>query len=174
MLFIAIDDLNHWVGHLGRNPQTRTPNIDRFATTGVTFTRSYCTAPACNPSRASLMSGAAAQHDGLLSQRAELAARNQRRQAAQHRTSSKPAIASTAPARSITARPTAAAIGPTISPAESAAEDSDDKDEGVGGLKFGPLALQATRICPTTASSATASKKLKEKSDKPFFLAVGW
>jgi hypothetical protein len=30
VLFIAIDDLNHWVGHLGRNPQTRTPNIDRL------------------------------------------------------------------------------------------------------------------------------------------------
>src|SRR6476659_6422660 len=57
VLFIAIDDLNHWVGHLGRNPQTRTPNIDRFAKSGVPFTRAYCTAPACNPSRASLMSG---------------------------------------------------------------------------------------------------------------------
>ena len=21
VLFIAVDDLNHWVGHLGRNPQ---------------------------------------------------------------------------------------------------------------------------------------------------------
>src|SRR4051812_41972553 len=57
VLFIAIDDLNHWVGHLGRNPQTKTPNIDRFAKMGVTFTKAYCTAPSCNPSRASLMSG---------------------------------------------------------------------------------------------------------------------
>src|SRR5687767_15801971 len=57
VLFIAIDDLNHWVGHLGRNSQTKTPNIDRLAARGVTFTRAYCTAPACNPSRASLMSG---------------------------------------------------------------------------------------------------------------------
>jgi arylsulfatase A-like enzyme len=57
VLFIAIDDLNHWVGHLGRNPQTRMPNIDRLASSGVTFTRAYCMAPACNPSRASLMSG---------------------------------------------------------------------------------------------------------------------
>src|SRR5262245_31884401 len=57
VLFIAIDDLNHWVGHLGRNPQTRTPNIDRFAKSGVAFSKAYCTAPACNPSRASLMSG---------------------------------------------------------------------------------------------------------------------
>lgn len=57
ILFIAIDDLNHWVGHLGRHPQANTPSIDRLAAEGVSFTRSYCTAPACNPSRASLMSG---------------------------------------------------------------------------------------------------------------------
>ena len=31
VLFIAVDDLNHWVGHLGRNKQTKTPNIDRLA-----------------------------------------------------------------------------------------------------------------------------------------------
>jgi arylsulfatase A-like enzyme len=57
VLFIAVDDLNHWVGYLGRNPQTITPNIDRLARRGVRFTRSYCAAPVCNPSRAALMSG---------------------------------------------------------------------------------------------------------------------
>ncbi|HEY2252473.1 MAG TPA: sulfatase [Planctomycetaceae bacterium] len=57
VLFIAVDDLNHWVGHLGRNRQTKTPNIDRLAARGVTFTHAYCAAPVCNPSRAALMSG---------------------------------------------------------------------------------------------------------------------
>src|SRR3954468_10094721 len=57
VLFIAIDDLNHWVGHLGRNHQTKTPNIDRLAGEGITFTHAYCTAPACNSSRASLIAG---------------------------------------------------------------------------------------------------------------------
>jgi arylsulfatase A-like enzyme len=57
VLFIAVDDLNHWVGYLGRNPQTITPNLDRLAKRGVRFTRSYCAAPVCNPSRAALMSG---------------------------------------------------------------------------------------------------------------------
>jgi arylsulfatase A-like enzyme len=57
VLFIAVDDLNHWVGYLGRNKQTRTPNIDRLAQRGVRFTHSYCAAPVCNPSRTSLMSG---------------------------------------------------------------------------------------------------------------------
>jgi arylsulfatase A-like enzyme len=57
VLFIAVDDLNHWVGHLGRNPQAKTPNIDRLAKMGVTFTHAYCAAPVCNPSRAALLSG---------------------------------------------------------------------------------------------------------------------
>src|SRR5437773_1756410 len=57
VLFIAIDDSNAWVGYLGRNPQTKTPNIDRLAARGVWFTHSYCAAPVCNPSRAALMSG---------------------------------------------------------------------------------------------------------------------
>lgn len=31
VLFIAVDDLNDWVGALGGHPQARTPNIDRLA-----------------------------------------------------------------------------------------------------------------------------------------------
>ena len=57
VLFIMADDLNHWVGYLGRNKQTITPNIDRLAASGMSFTRSYCAAPVCNPSRAALFSG---------------------------------------------------------------------------------------------------------------------
>ncbi len=57
VLFIAVDDLNHWVGHLGRNPRTKTPHIDRLARMGVTFTQAYCAAPICNPSRTALLSG---------------------------------------------------------------------------------------------------------------------
>jgi arylsulfatase A-like enzyme len=57
VLFIAVDDLNHWVTHLKRNPQARTPNIDRLARMGMTFTKAYCVAPSCEPSRAALMSG---------------------------------------------------------------------------------------------------------------------
>jgi iduronate 2-sulfatase len=57
VLLIAVDDLNHWVGHLGRNKQVITPNIDRLAARGVTFTNAYAAAPVCNPSRAALLSG---------------------------------------------------------------------------------------------------------------------
>ena len=57
VLFIAVDDLNDWVTYLGGHPQTKTPNIDRLVARGTAFTNSHCAAPACNPSRAALMSG---------------------------------------------------------------------------------------------------------------------
>ena len=55
VLFIAIDDLNDWVGCLGGHPQVRTPNIDRLARRGVLFSNAHCQAPICNPSRVSLL-----------------------------------------------------------------------------------------------------------------------
>ncbi len=57
VLFIAVDDLNHWVSHLGRNSQAKTPNIDRLAAMGTTFTNAHTAVPACEPSRCALMSG---------------------------------------------------------------------------------------------------------------------
>jgi len=57
VLFIAIDDLNDWIGALGGHRQSVTPNIDRLAARGMLFTNAHCAAPACNPSRAALMTG---------------------------------------------------------------------------------------------------------------------
>jgi len=57
VLFIAVDDLNDWIGALSGHPQSVTPHIDRLAARGMLFTRCYCAAPACNPSRAALMTG---------------------------------------------------------------------------------------------------------------------
>ena len=41
VLFIAIDDLNDWVGVLEGHPQAITPNIDRLAERGVLFTNAH-------------------------------------------------------------------------------------------------------------------------------------
>ena len=57
VLFLALDDLNDWIGVLGGHPQAKTPNIDRLARSGVLFKHAYCAAPACNPSRTALMTG---------------------------------------------------------------------------------------------------------------------
>ena len=65
VLFIAIDDLNDWIGCLGGHPQARTPNLDRLAASGVLFTNAHCPAPACNPSRTAIFTGRSPHRSGL-------------------------------------------------------------------------------------------------------------
>ena len=57
VLFIAIDDMNDWVGFLEGHPQVQTPNMDRLAKRGVVFSNAHCAAPLCGPSRAAVFSG---------------------------------------------------------------------------------------------------------------------
>ena len=75
VLLIAVDDLKpigsvfaedpgNFLQHVYPNKALRTevanrmtPNIQRLADQGVTFMNAYCAAPACNPSRAALMTG---------------------------------------------------------------------------------------------------------------------
>ncbi len=65
VLFIAVDDLNDWTTFLGGYPGVNTPNLDRLARRGTFFTRTYCSAPACNPSRASLLCGVRPSTSGV-------------------------------------------------------------------------------------------------------------
>lgn len=57
VLFIAIDDQNDWIGHLGGHEMAKTPNLDKLAARGTTFTNAHCNMPLCNPSRTSLLLG---------------------------------------------------------------------------------------------------------------------
>lgn len=67
VLFIAVDDLNDWIGCMRGHPQALTPNLDRLAARGVLFANAHCTAPACNPSRAAVFSGQMPQVTGVWS-----------------------------------------------------------------------------------------------------------
>lgn len=44
VLFIAIDDLNDWIGCLGGHPQAHTPHYDWLAKRGVLCTNAHCAA----------------------------------------------------------------------------------------------------------------------------------
>ena len=65
VLFIAVDDLNDWIGCMGGHPQTKTPNLDRLAKSGVLFKNAYCPAASCNPSRTAIFSGLPPHRSGL-------------------------------------------------------------------------------------------------------------
>ncbi|MEP4095826.1 sulfatase-like hydrolase/transferase [Reichenbachiella sp.] len=56
VLFIAVDDLKPLIGAYG-DGYAITPNIDRLAAMGTTFTNAHCQQAVCAPSRASLLTG---------------------------------------------------------------------------------------------------------------------
>lgn len=173
VLFIAIDDLNHWVGHLGVHPQTKTPNIDRLAAGGISFSQAYCTAPACNPSRASLMSGLRPSTTGcyLNSQNwrpgiSEGKLLNTHFLKAGYRVYGAGKIyhGSYGAGGEWTDYLTGAGGALRLEPSA--------KDDGVGGIKFGPLANSDEEM-PDYRVVSYGLEKLQEKSDKPLFLAIG-
>jgi len=57
VLFIISDDLTATALSSYENKVCRTPNIDKLASEGTRYTKSYCQYPVCGPSRASLMFG---------------------------------------------------------------------------------------------------------------------
>ena len=56
ILLIIADDLRPQLGHLGFDTAC-TPNLDNLAAESTVFTRAYCQAPQCNPSRSSFLTG---------------------------------------------------------------------------------------------------------------------
>lgn len=57
VLFIAIDDMNDWTTLFDESNPIQTPNLQRLAARGCFFSKAYCAAPGCNPSRTALLTG---------------------------------------------------------------------------------------------------------------------
>ncbi len=72
VLFISVDDLNDWIGCMGGHPQSKTPNIDRLAASGTLFSNAHCPAPACNPSRTAIMTGISPAKSGVYDNRQKM------------------------------------------------------------------------------------------------------
>lgn len=57
VLFITVDDLNDWISPLEGHPNMVTPNMQRLKERGVIFSNTYCQAPISGPSRTSFLTG---------------------------------------------------------------------------------------------------------------------
>lgn len=75
VLFIAIDDLNDWIGGLRGHVQAKTPNIDRLMQKSHNFVNAHCAVPVCGPSRNAILSGMAPTTTGWYTNR-ELGLKN--------------------------------------------------------------------------------------------------
>lgn len=173
VLFIAVDDLRDWVGYFGHNPQAKTPNYDRLARMGTSFTRAYCASPVCNPSRTALMSGLRASTTGVYENNVDF----------------RPIVP---PAKMLTSAFRDAGYfvhgsGKIYHEAYRRRDEWDDyldkerrdprpaagQSEGVGGIKFAPLDCRDDQLSDWgIADYGIAS--LQRKHDQPFFLAVGF
>lgn len=170
VLFIAVDDLNDWVGFLDGNSQTITPNLDRLAGRGLKFTHAYCTAPLCNPSRASLMSGLRPSTTGVYTNNNDW----------------RPVIDDALPLTTTFRKAGyhVAGAGKIYHEAFARRSEWDDYlptpgkdpeptgDTGVGGIKFAPLDCKDEDLREWKVVNY-AIEKLEKKQDKPLFLAVG-
>ncbi|MEM9187437.1 MAG: sulfatase [Planctomycetota bacterium] len=176
VLFIAVDDLNDWVGCLGGHPQAQTPNIDRLAARGVNFTNAHCQAPICNPSRTCLMTGRLPSTTGVYYL--------------------KPLPRDCASTRDLVTLPQHfAANGYWTMAAGKLFHQADgpEFDEHAGGFGgFGPrpkkplsaghthplwdwgVFPKSDRQMPDAKIAAWATRKLRQDHDQPFFLAVGF
>lgn len=170
VLFIAVDDLRDWVGYLGANPQTKTPNIDRLAARGVYFTRSYCAAPVCNGSRAALMSGLRPSTTGVYSNGEDwrtVVPEDQPLSAAFRRAGYFVAGAGKIYHGGFDRR---SEFDDYYSGRHSDPQPSGDT--GVGGIKFAPLDCQDADLHDWHITSYCI-EQLGKQHDKPFFLACG-
>ena len=66
VLFITTDQ-QHYMAMGYRNPEVRTPNLDRLVEQGTTFHRAYTVNPTCTPTRASWLTGTYPSQHGAYS-----------------------------------------------------------------------------------------------------------
>jgi arylsulfatase A-like enzyme len=174
VLFIAVDDLNDWVGCLGGHPQAKTPNIDALAARGVNFTRAYCASPVCNPSRTALMLGLRSSTTGVYSNGID------RRDS--------PVAMSVVPLNTHFRQQGyyVAAAGKIYhgdgdqfgewddyaKPHRGDVQPAAGASGGVGGIRFAPVDA-ADEDMADYHTVSYCIEQLKRKHDKPFFLACG-
>jgi arylsulfatase A-like enzyme len=177
VLFIAIDDLNDWVGSLGGNPQAKTPHLDKLAARGVNFQRAYCASPVCNPSRAALMSGMRSSTTGVYQNGIDWRTRIPADKTA---TLNMHFLANGYDVRAMGkiyhgSYPRVTPQDWTEYPSEKGLKGESKiigTSRGVGGIAFAPTSAEDNEM-PDYQSVDYAIEQLGKPHDKPFFLACG-
>lgn len=57
ILFIMVDDLNHWVDFLNNYNHIKSPNLSKLAARSYNFTNAHSPSTQCNPARSAVLSG---------------------------------------------------------------------------------------------------------------------
>lgn len=170
VLLIAVDDLRDWLGYYGRHPQAVTPNFDRLAARGVAFTRAYCAAPSCNPSRAALMSGMRPSTTGAYNNNQDWRAVIP---------SDRTLVAAMRRAGYVTIGAGKIYHGGFDRPEEwhyyepKGAADPVTTTPAIGKLRFGPLDCGDDDLRDGRTANF-AVNQLERRHDQPFFLCVGF
>ncbi len=71
IIYIFSDQHRHDVLGCAGNPLAVTPNLDRLATEGVRFSRTWCASPICRPSRASVITAMHPHQHGIVANDSE-------------------------------------------------------------------------------------------------------
>ena len=173
VLFIAVDDLNHWVGHLGRNPQARTPNLDRLASMGMTFTNAHCAAPVCNPSRTALLSGLRPGSSGIYDNGTsfQLAVTSEQSLVTQYRNAGYETLGM--------GKLWHGGLGFADQWTATGGKERADRpgdlldNRSIGGIAFGVL-KGGDELVPDTAIADYGISELQKQHERPFFLTLGF
>ena len=195
VLFIIADDLTATALSCYGNEVCRTPNIDRLASRGTRFTRAYCQATFCGPSRASLMSGYYPHATGVYGYVSGRAAIGERETWAQHfknagyqttriskifhmgvpgdietgSDGTDDPVSWTERFNSQGPEWKAPGIGETLE------RNPDGKKPVLGGNTFVVVAAEGDDLVHSDGKTAAkACEILRRKQESPFFLAVGF
>lgn len=201
LLFIIVDDLNDWTGHLGGHPQAQTPNLDRLAESGAEFTYAYANHPVCGPSRTAMLYGRYAHETGAYGSQTFYSPETLARYGAQFGNTVVPDIFSSQKSIATAFREngyyTVGAGKLSHFTTHYASDDiasyfQDDFDEYfnsgdrvfpdpenpesedvVNHLSFGPVAPEEEEDLLDNRFTEWGVEQIKEERDQPFFLALG-
>jgi arylsulfatase A-like enzyme len=177
VLLIVADDMNEY-GFFHTHPQVKTPALDAFRQSSISFRNAYCPAPACSPSRTAFLSGVSPHRSGKYYNGSEAWSiplmQNQETlmewfQRAGFNTYGKGKLFHSQISRERVARNF---VGPTGKAGFGPFPDSTHRTFGSKG-RFRGVQAFAEEEFPDSRNAENVIEILQEKHEKPFFIMYG-